>query len=223
MDKRRVRSAILVVACLAASVARAGFEANTYRYESRAQAELSTHILVGTIRAFHRIKPERQPGTDLARRSMDRFIAELDVARVEKGRGIQAGDVVYVRFHAPKTIDEVEHPFQGSDCGLVDSQITPGLANEARIYVKLDDSFEYVADYPRCFFRIRPADVGAPESDVLRFIRARPLATATGLGASGLAIGFVAGRRMGRSNLSRSGEFSASDEAHPSIATIDSP
>ena len=95
-------------------------------------------------------------------RGLNSYVAILSVSRAEKGHGPRSGDEIAIRFHSSRTLDEVR---QGVtyvfDCGAVNFQMIPGVAQDARVYALFDPSGHYVADYPESFFRLSRKEMAA--------------------------------------------------------------
>ncbi len=195
-----------------AAIARAGFEPNTYVYTSKAQEETSTHVLVGIIREIRPLKSDPITSPAEGRRTLNHYLAELDVTKVEKGQGVQPGDVAYIHFHSPKTSEEVEYPpFLAFGCSsLVNYQAAPAPGNRARVYVNRTNELQYVADYPQSFFPItfsriskRKREESKPGS--FQFIQRHPWPTSLAIVAVGFLLVLFVGKRRGRTKTSRRG------------------
>ncbi len=101
-----------------------------------------SHIVVGQLKAYHELKGDP-----------DRFVAEVKVAEVEKGEGIAPGSRVFVRFGSTRTKEQLETERLGqAGCGA--SKVEPFPGEQLRVYMVLNDDFEYVADHPQCFFAL---------------------------------------------------------------------
>ena len=182
MTYNRSASAAIAIILLTSSVARAGFDAGVLITKSPQLEKEVSHVLAGRLKAVHEIKAI--PGRD---------VAELAVTVVEKGTGVVPGDLIYVRFTSPRTLAQIEAERIIPDCG--DRKIDPLPGEWARVYTSLNDGFEYVADYPSCFYfigRKEPAEIAKGVAD-----------SVTPFTASAIAIAFLAGIVAGFSLRSR--------------------
>ncbi len=128
---------------LMSGVAWAGFDTGVLITKSPQFEQAVSHVLVGRLNAFHEIKAA--PG---------RYVAEIAVSIVEKGAGVRSGDRIYVRFTSPKSLAQIRTERLVSDCG--DRKIDPLPGEWMRIYTRLNEDFEYVADHPSSFLLDRP-------------------------------------------------------------------
>jgi hypothetical protein len=128
--------------------ARAGFDWNLITKSDR-EEKTATHIVVGRLMGFHEIKVEAYQGL---RPPLARFVAAIAVANVEKGEGIVPGSWIYIHFSSPRTQEQLESERISSGCG--DERLDPRPGEDLRVYFRLNENYEYVADYPRCFFYI---------------------------------------------------------------------
>lgn len=174
---------------LMSGVAWAGFDTGVLITKSPQFEQAVSHVLVGRLNAFHEIKAA--PG---------RYVAEIAVSIVEKGAGVRSGDRIYVRFTSPKSLAQIRTERLVSDCG--DRKIDPLPGEWMRIYTRLNEDFEYVADHPSCFFSIGRKDPAEASKSVTDLIDLRAALTIT----FALVIGFVAGffvRARGKALTSR--------------------
>jgi hypothetical protein len=76
-------------------------------------------------------------------RGFSRFVAEIEVSRVEKGEGITSGSAIHVRFSSPMTIQELETERVYSGCG--DEKRVPIPGQRVRVHARLEGTLEYKA------------------------------------------------------------------------------
>jgi hypothetical protein len=195
---------------------RAGFDWNLIT-KSAQEEKNATHIFVGRLIAFHEIKTGEQGRRG---RTLPQFVAEVAVYELEKGEGIASRSRIYVRFSSPKTKEQLETERVTSGCG--DEKIDPIPGEDLRLYVRLNENYEYVADYPRCFFSI-----GRWKAEERR----GPLIASSyfGVGAPlllGALLGFYGGLtlRAGRAGAFRPRKRNESQTVHPEgIQSSDQP
>ena len=140
--------ALLVVVAIGAAFgtgARGGFEPTKLIVKSDRLEASSTHVVVGELRAFHELEGGLPAGP------MRRYVAEVAVEEVEKGAGLRPGELLYVRFHSPRTPEQLVTERAIPGCGG-DAKVDPIPGERLRAYLRLDDAFDYVADHPDCFF-----------------------------------------------------------------------
>ena len=163
---------------------------NSYVYESAVQEASSSHVLLGTLRAFHLIKSELAPSAVVSGPTVRQYVAELEVARVEKGSGVQPGDVVYVRFHTSIADEDLQYGTIAGGCGEINFKINPGHGHEARVYALLNDNYQYVADYPASFYRISLKHTKHKSGFAAQIITVQ---TASMIGTTAVLLGLVLG------------------------------
>jgi hypothetical protein len=171
--------------------ARAGIETGRLIDRSDQQEKAVTHIVVGRLRAFHELRGQARPGRP---HPLARYVAGVGVEAVEKGSGIAPGSVIYPRFWSGRTREQLETVRIVPDCG--DYKLDPLPGERRRLYLVLDEGYEYVADHPQGFFAIGEGGVDADASRGLA--AAVPRRSVAWLGGGSLA-GLVAGATILRS------------------------
>ncbi len=169
----------------------AGIDAGKLIVRSKQQAEVASHVVVGHLRVFHPVAPSS--GSE-APDGMSRYAAEFVVEETEKGTGIGPGTVIYPRFWSNKTLEQLETERLVPDCG--DRKVDPLPGDLARIYVRLDQNDEFVADHPQGFYAV--ARGGGDGGDIGAGLIDQRLRTAGVLALgllSGVTIGVLLGRR----------------------------
>lgn len=119
----------------------ASFETGKLIEKSPRLEQIVSHILVGKLIGYHQIKD-----------TPHRFVAEVEISDTDKGKGVQAGDILYIRFTSPSTLEQLQTERMVWDCG--DQKLDPLPGEWARVYTRLDENFEYLADHPSCFFSL---------------------------------------------------------------------
>ena len=165
--------------------ARAGIDAGKTITTSDTLSGTASHVVLGRLEAFHAIASEETKGPP----GMSRYVAEITVAKVEKGRGVEPEGRVFVRFWSPWTKDELDHQ-RGLIPSCGDRKIAPIPGEWLRIYFSMNENYEYVADHPDCFFRLEHQK----QLEASRLKESGSWATSARLGAAtvlGFAVGFV--------------------------------
>ena len=112
---------------------------DTWIMMSPALERTVSHVLVGRLM---NLRPDEE--------SAGRFIAEVLVSQAEKGRGVNPGETVRVRFTSPVALQQLTVA-QDRD-GHGGGQIIPVPGERIRLYTQLNNDTGFVADYPNCFF-----------------------------------------------------------------------
>jgi hypothetical protein len=149
---KRILSVLSLVVLLG-SCTFAGFDW-TLITRSSEQERLASHVVVGRLESFRQL----ETGSG----ATSRFAAQILIEGVEKGDGIASGERLQVMFHSTRSLDQLQTD-RGVSSGCGDSKIIPLPGDRLRLYVLLDPSGDYVADYPQSFFYVENAEpVSAP-------------------------------------------------------------
>ena len=151
----------------------AGFDAGSLIERSPELEKAVSHVVVGRFKDLH----EMASGSH-------RFAAEIEVSSVEKGDGVAPGSRIFVHFQSARNKHQMLTERLGSSCG--NYKIDPIPGEFLRLYMKLNEDYDFVADYPDCFFYTRPKK---PEKAVLWPIIVQG-STSFALIATGIAIGW---------------------------------
>ena len=101
---------------------------------------------------------------------------------------------LHVKFRSPRTLEQLESD-RGASSGCGDEKIEPLPGDRIRLYVLLDQSYEYVADHPQGFFYVTRSEPLLQSNRRSWWLSAESLA---GLGVGLLVGAALRGRAAGR-------------------------
>ncbi|MHC5539514.1 hypothetical protein ACYOEI_14950 [Singulisphaera rosea] len=161
--------------------ARAGFDAGILIQSSPKLEASSSHIVVGRLSAFHEWSGKANA-----------YLAEIEVSRVEKGEGIPPGSRIFVRFSSPRSLEKIKSERIVPSCG--DRKIDPLPGEWLRAYMKRGENFQFVADYPECFFEVGRRKASPAKPEAISF------SLACAMGGLGILGGYLGGLLSPRRN-----------------------
>ncbi len=127
-------------------------QAEVPQFSPEELASESSHIVTGTVSAVYSMTEKSKKWEDI------RSVAEIQVARVEKGEGIRQGDVVYAHYWNKKWIGEGDaEPHSGGHGGV-------SKGDRIRAHLKRKGGAFHVL-LPNGFIAVKPAEAKLDSND----------------------------------------------------------